>query len=73
MILMTLAEVAERAVMGEATVLKFSRSAGYSGFVDFKIALLLAFKGSPQFVYENVEAGFASPVMPAQAWRRIPT
>ena len=54
---MTLADLASRTGVSEATIMRYCRSVGYAGFVDFKMALLLAFKGSPRFVYENVEVG----------------
>lgn len=60
---MTLAEVADRTNVSEATVVRFCRSVDYNGFVDLKMALLLAFKGSPQFLYENVEVGDSTQVI----------
>lgn len=60
---MTLAEVADRTTVSEASVVRFCRSVGYGGFVELKMALLLAFKGSPQFDYEKVEIGDSSQVI----------
>jgi len=52
-----MADLAGRAGVSEATIVRFCRSVGYSGFVDLKMALLLAYRGSPRFVYDSVEVG----------------
>jgi len=52
---MTLAEVAQQSGVSDATAVRFCRSLGYRGFLDFKIALTLAIPSSPRLIHDDIE------------------
>ncbi len=51
---MTLAEVAQRSGVSDATAVRFCRSLGYEGFLDLKIALTRAIPNSPRLIHDDV-------------------
>ncbi len=52
---MPLAEVAQRSGVSDATAIRLCRSLGYTGFLDFKIALTRAIPSSPRLIHDDVE------------------
>ena len=54
---MTLAEVAGQSGVSDATAVRFFRSLGYQGWLDFKIALGRVIPSSPQLILDNIETG----------------
>lgn len=53
---MTLAEIAQRSGVSDATALRFCRSLGYEGWLEFKIALVQALPHSPQLIHNGLSA-----------------
>ncbi len=51
---MTLAEIAQQSGVSDATALRFCRSLGYEGWLEFKIALVQALPHSPQLIHNGV-------------------
>jgi DNA-binding MurR/RpiR family transcriptional regulator len=51
---MTLAEIALQSGVSDATALRFCRSLGYEGWLEFKIALVQALPHSPQLIHNGV-------------------
>lgn len=52
---MTLADLAIQTGISEATIIRFSRSLGYPGYLDFKMALLVATHNSPLLIYDSIQ------------------
>jgi len=57
---MTLAEIADRAQVSDATAVRFCQSLGYEGWLEFKIGLTRAIPHSPQLIHKDVSAEDAS-------------
>ena len=53
-IYMTLAEIANRALVSDATAVRFCRSIGYEGWLEFKIALTRTIPHSPQLIHKDI-------------------
>jgi RpiR family transcriptional regulator, carbohydrate utilization regulator len=51
---MTLAEIAHQAGVSDATAVRFCRSLGYEGWLEFKIALVQALPHSPQWIHSDI-------------------
>jgi DNA-binding MurR/RpiR family transcriptional regulator len=51
---MTLAEIAQQSGVSDATALRFCRSLGYEGWLEFKIALVQSLPHSPQLIHNGV-------------------
>jgi DNA-binding MurR/RpiR family transcriptional regulator len=51
---MTLAEIALQSGVSDATAVRFCRSLGYEGWLEFKIALVQALPHSPQLIHNGV-------------------
>jgi DNA-binding MurR/RpiR family transcriptional regulator len=51
---MTLAEIATQSGVSEATAIRFCRSIGYSGWLEFKIALSQSFPHSPTLIHDDI-------------------
>lgn len=51
---MTLAEIADRAGVSDATAVRFCRSLGYDGWLEFKLALTQTLPRSPQLIHSDV-------------------
>lgn len=52
---MTLAELAERSGVSDATVVRLCRAAGFRSYLEFKIALMRAIPDSPNLIYDDVQ------------------
>lgn len=55
MITLTMAELAERAAVSQATIARFCQAAGCSGFREFKIRLAQALGGGAPFIHQDVD------------------
>ena len=53
---MTLAEIASQTGVSDATAVRFCRSLGYEGWLEFKIALIQALPHSPQLIHNGISA-----------------
>jgi len=53
---MTLAEIAERIQVSDATAVRFCQSIGYDGWLDFKIGLTRSIPRSAQLIHKDVSA-----------------
>ncbi|PKO05701.1 MAG: MurR/RpiR family transcriptional regulator [Chloroflexi bacterium HGW-Chloroflexi-3] len=51
---MTLAKIANQAGVSDATAVRFCRTLGYEGWLEFKIALIQALPYSPQLIHSNI-------------------
>ncbi|MHC1784335.1 MAG: MurR/RpiR family transcriptional regulator [Anaerolineaceae bacterium] len=51
---MTLAEIANQIGVSDATAIRFCRSLGYEGWLEFKIALVQALPHSPQLIHSDI-------------------
>lgn len=51
---MTLAEIARQSGVSDATAVRFCRSLGYEGWLEFKIALVQALPSSPQLIHNGI-------------------
>jgi RpiR family carbohydrate utilization transcriptional regulator len=51
---MTLAEIAGQIGVSDATAIRFCRSLGYEGWLEFKIALVQALPNSPQLIHNDI-------------------
>jgi len=54
---MTLAEVAQRSGVSDATVVRVCRSLGYNNFLELKIALTRSVSDSPRLIHDDVREG----------------
>ncbi len=57
LIRMTLAEVAQRSGVSDATVVRVCRSLGYNNFLELKIALTRSVSDSPRLIHDDVREG----------------
>jgi RpiR family transcriptional regulator, carbohydrate utilization regulator len=53
---MTLAEIASQTGVSDATAVRFCRSIGYEGWLEFKIALTQALPKSPRLIHADISA-----------------
>lgn len=60
---LTLAEIADRAQVSDATVVRFCRSIGYEGWLEFRIELTRAIPHSPQLIHKDISADDAVQVI----------
>lgn len=51
---MTLAEIARQSGVSDATAVRFCRSLGYAGWLEFKIALVQALPHSPHLIHNGI-------------------
>lgn len=51
---MTLAEIARQSGVSDATAVRFCRSLGYKGWLEFKIALVQSLPHSPQLIHNGI-------------------
>lgn len=54
---MTLAELAQRSTVSDATVVRLCRSLGYNNFLELKISLTRSISDSPRLIYDDVAEG----------------
>lgn len=64
---MTLAEIARHAGVSDATAVRFCRSLGYEGWLEFKIALVQALPNSPRLIHN----GFSETDSPGALARKV--
>ena len=51
---MTLAEIADRAAVSGASVVRFCQSIGYEGWLEFRIELTRTIPHSPQLIHKDI-------------------
>ena len=54
---MTLAELAQRSTVSDATVVRLCRSLGYNNFLELRISLTRSISDSPRLIYDDVAEG----------------
>ncbi len=57
---MTLAELAQRSSVSDATVVRLCRSLGFNNFLELKISLTRSFDASPRLIHDDVREGDTS-------------
>lgn len=60
---MTLAEVAQRSAVSDATVVRVCRSLGFNSLLELKIALTRSVNDSPRLIHDDVRDGDSSPTI----------
>ena len=53
---MTMAEVAERSGVSDATAVRFIRSIGFKTFIELKLSITRAFVKSPSLIHDDIAA-----------------
>lgn len=66
---MTLAELAQRSSVSDASVVRLCRSLGYNNFLELKIALTRSINDSPRLIYDDVQQGDPSPMIARKVLR----
>jgi len=60
---MTLAELAQRSGVSDATVVRLCRSLEYNNYLEFKISLTRSLNDTPRLIHDNVHEGDSSPTV----------